>query len=242
MTGHLAELDVRRLARSGVYPMPTEQGLAMLDLACRSGEPLVVAARVDPAVLRTGRTGGTPLPRAGGAGGAGDERSLTERLAAVPEAARHRVLLDLVRTHAAVVLERPATEVIDPNLPFKELGFDSIAALGLRNRLSVATGLYLPATLVFEYPTPSAVAGYLRTMLPAEDAAPTTSVLEELDRLESALSALNPDDAQRASISTRLRALLSTVDAGGAVPGEEDLASATADDVLALIRDEFGKS
>ncbi|MEU1669269.1 type I polyketide synthase [Streptomyces sparsogenes] len=173
--------------------------------------------------------------------------ALRDRLAAQSPEARAGTLLALVRAHVAGALRYPAAESVDPEQPFKELGFDSLAAVEFRNRLRGATGLTLPATLVFDYPTPTALAGYLVSqVLPAEPADEPAAA--HLDEIEATLAALDADDPRRAGLTHRLRLLLwRYADGDGALePGEEtggdDLETASADEMFALIDREFGES
>ncbi|MEV4727712.1 type I polyketide synthase, partial [Micromonospora humida] len=175
MTAHLGEADVARMARSGVLGIGTDQGLALLDAAVATDEPLLVPVRLDTAALRAQ---GQQLPalfrglvrlparRAAGAtatpvGGS----ALHRQLLGLADADQRRLLLDLVRGNVAGVLGHESPATVEPSRAFRELGFDSLAAVELRNKLNTATGLRLPATLVFDYPNPTALADYLHTRI-----------------------------------------------------------------------------
>ncbi len=216
--------------------------------------PLFTGARASrlfddvPAAVRAARAA---LDASGGAQEAQALASLRERLAAQPPAARTGTLLALVRAHAAGALHYPGADAVDPEQPFKELGFDSLAAVEFRNRLRAATGLELPATLVFDYPTPAALAGYLVAQaLPA--AAEQEPAAQALDTVEAALAALAADDPRRAGLTHRLRVLLWRYEGGGdrgdgpaggpAEGGAEGLEGASAEEVFALIDREFGEA
>src|SRR5206468_1283027 len=123
---------------------------------------------------------------------------LVRRLQAASASERDRVVLDLVRGEVATVLGFPGRDAVRPSQTLKELGFDSLTALDLRNRLSAATGLRLPATLVFDHPTPAAVAKRVLEGLVVEETA-----ADELDRIEAALAALPTE-----LVTARLRKLL----------------------------------
>ena len=159
----IAELVRRRL---GVVPMPLTRALELFDAASSLGEPLLAAAEFDPGTLRArGKDGALPavqrdLVRAPARPG-GEVITLEQRLAGVPPEEREAVALDLVRTHAAAVLGHDSAEAVESDRPFQELGFDSLAAVELRNRLGTATGSPLPPTLVFDYPTATALARHL---------------------------------------------------------------------------------
>jgi acyl transferase domain-containing protein/D-arabinose 1-dehydrogenase-like Zn-dependent alcohol dehydrogenase len=176
MTAGMSDADVARLARAGIAPLADERGLELFDDALAAGEPLVVPVRLDRGALRARARGGDLPPLLRGlvrdAKAAGRAReptgSLARRLAGVPEDEREAVALELVRSHAATVLGHDSPAAIDAQRPFKDLGFDSLSAVELRNRLATATGLALPSTLVFDHPTPTAVAGRLRTLAEGE--------------------------------------------------------------------------
>ncbi|MFF4160622.1 SDR family NAD(P)-dependent oxidoreductase, partial [Streptomyces sp. NPDC001678] len=170
MTGTLTEADVQRIARSGMPVLSVEQGLALFDAALPAAvaRPALLPVRLDLAALRAG--GEVPallrglvrtrVRRTAGAGTA-VASGLVRRLAAVSETERRDALLDLVRTQIAVVLGHADADTVDPSRAFQDLGFDSLTAIELRNRLGKATGLRLPATAVFDYPTARALVGHL---------------------------------------------------------------------------------
>ncbi len=167
MTSQLGEKDLTRLERIGVTALSSEEGLELFDAAWALGEALVVPVRLNIALLRArARTeivspllrGLVRMPLRRAVNGAG---SLMQHLVGAPEDRRERLMLDAVLAEVASVLGYAHPNAIDEKRMFKELGFDSLTAVELRNRLSAATGLRLPATLVFDYPTPVAVAGEL---------------------------------------------------------------------------------
>ena len=167
MTGELGEVELARLARMGVGALPSDLGLQLFDQALGLDEALLVPVQLEPAALRAQARAGllpallrglvrTPARRTDSAGG-----SLAERLAGVPEQDWQQVALDLVRGQVAAVLGHASGDAVDPDRKFKELGFDSLGAVELRNRLTRASGLRLPTTLIFDHPTAAAVAAYL---------------------------------------------------------------------------------
>ncbi|MER0245973.1 SDR family NAD(P)-dependent oxidoreductase, partial [Streptomyces sp. HSW2009] len=171
MTGHLGEDDIGRMARSGVTALPTERALALFDAARAHNRATLVPARLDLTVL--GRQDPLPAllrdlthtrPRRAAATGAPDT-TLADRLTRLSTTERHQTLLTLVRRETAAVLGHLTPDAIGPQRPFKALGFDSLTSVELRNRMNQATGLRLRATLVFDYPTPEALATHLRAEL-----------------------------------------------------------------------------
>ncbi|MGW4380753.1 SDR family NAD(P)-dependent oxidoreductase [Kitasatospora sp. NPDC004531] len=173
LTGHLDQDDLRRLARSGMPPLSTERGLALFDTALTVDRAALVPMRLDTAALRAAAADGTlppllrglvrtPPRRAAEATAADtDDNALRLRLATLDGTGRTRLLVELVRTHAAAVLGHASPDTLDAGRAFRELGFDSLASVQLRNRLNAATGLRLPASLVFDHPTPAALAAFL---------------------------------------------------------------------------------
>ncbi|MGW0892218.1 SDR family NAD(P)-dependent oxidoreductase [Saccharopolyspora sp. NPDC002578] len=167
MTGGLTAADRERMTRSGLPPLPVEQGLGLFDLATGADEAVVVPARLDlPALRAQGEVPSvlrglirTRTRRAGA--GTGVSRALGDRLAGLPEAERATALLDLVRTQVAAVLGHAGASTVEPHRAFQELGFDSLTAVELRNKINAETGLRLPATAVFDHPNAEALAAFV---------------------------------------------------------------------------------
>ncbi|MFE9221984.1 type I polyketide synthase [Streptomyces lavendulae] len=272
MASTLDDQDRQRLGRGSMNALSPADGLALFDAALRTptarpetGDPagasLLVPARIDLAALQA-QAGDHVAPllrgllrapvrrRANGGAAADAPGSTAERLAQLPPAERDRVLLDTVCTHVAQVLGHSGAAAIAPGSAFKELGFDSLTAVELRNRLGAATGLRLPATLIFDHPTPEQLAGYLRSALSLDADGPT--VFGELDRLEAALGAAEAADADsvtRSRITMRLQALMAKWGAGQDTgrtaadeDGDDDLDTATDDELFDLLDDELGAS
>ncbi|MEU1020473.1 type I polyketide synthase, partial [Streptomyces sp. NPDC005898] len=172
MTGHMNDTDLARMARSGMVALSSEEGLALFDGATGMDEALVMPLRLDavamgaagagmPAIVRGLVRSPVRRSRAVEATGGGAGSGLAHRLAATSEAERSRMMLELVRGHVAAVLGHGSADAVEESRAFKELGFDSLTSVELRNRLNEATGLRLAATLVFDHPTPVALARHL---------------------------------------------------------------------------------
>ena len=254
MVHQLSEADLRRMARSGVGALSAEEGLALFDACLARPEPLLVPMRLDVRALGAGGLPVHPLVRglvptarrtaaAPSAGGSAD--ALAARLAGADETRAEEILLDLVRGQVATVLAYPDPGGIDPTHPFSQLGFDSLTAVELRDRLAAATGLRLPATLIFDYPTSGELVKYLRTTLGGGDNGPTVlTVFAELDRLDAVLPDLATQPTVRTRLAARLREVLDRLDHGDgeADAAAADLDTATDDEVFAMIDDELGLS
>ncbi|MFF9106483.1 thioester reductase domain-containing protein [Streptomyces rubrogriseus] len=175
MTGHLDEADLKRIARSGFRPVESEQGPALLDIALTVGRAGLVATPMDLTALREqvqvpvllSKLARTPVRRSAQNAEVSNE-SLAERLAGVGDAEQREAVLGIVLGQAAAVLGHPDATGLDREQPFTALGFDSLTSVELRNQLGTATGLRLPPTLVFDHPTPAALAAYLHGEVRAE--------------------------------------------------------------------------
>jgi NAD(P)-dependent dehydrogenase (short-subunit alcohol dehydrogenase family)/acyl carrier protein len=166
--------------------------------------------------------------------------ALVAELAGQPEAEQHRALLALVRGKVADLLGYDSPSDLEPARPFEDLGFDSVAAVELRGRLSEATGISLPSTMVFDHATPAALAAFLRTEL-FPDGAGGTDVLAELDRFEQLAASLDIEQIRAARLTARLQDLLGRLtDLQGGENVHGRLESASADDVFAFIDQELG--
>ena len=198
MTGHLSRADVARMGRWGIAALSADEGLALLDRALGTDEPVLVPARLDLTALRnqaaadpsavppilsglvpaaTSRPAGRPATTAA------DGPSLADRVRALPEESRKDEFEALLRADVAAVLGHRDADAIDVGLPLVDLGFDSLTAVELRNRLSAATGLQLPSTLAFDHPTVRAIAAYLLGKLLPDEEDRRLAVLDQLDEL-----------------------------------------------------------
>ncbi|MEV5606655.1 SDR family NAD(P)-dependent oxidoreductase, partial [Streptomyces sp. NPDC052299] len=256
--GLAARLDAAGLARAGrggLLPLSAAEGLGLFDAALADPAPVPIVARFDAAALRAqadadtlpDRLRGlvrTPARRSGGAQAPAETR-LTDRLAGLARPAQEEIVRELVRTTVAVVLGHADTARIEDDLSFKSLGFDSLTAVELRNRLGAATGLALPSTLVFDHPNPRELTEYIHKL--AEPAVDRQPVLADLDRLEASLVGLAADaagDELRRTVAARMEELLAgwAAAAGDAAAqvGAADIESASATELLDLIDQEFG--
>ncbi|MET8138588.1 SDR family NAD(P)-dependent oxidoreductase [Streptomyces sp. NPDC005251] len=273
MAGRLTERERTRAARGGVAPLDAAHGLALFDAALASDEPVLMPVAVDPATLRARAADGGILPmfrglvrtpvrrtvsataRPGqdGTGEGTAKTMLAERLTALPAAERERTVLDLVRGQVAAVLGHRSAELVGGEQAFKELGFDSLTAVELRNRLNAASGLRLPATLVYDYPNPAALARHLLAEVDPKVPARELSLLAEIDRLESVFSSLDPgrpaeagdDEALHASVAGRLQALLGRWNEARPTTeddGANEIEDASDDELFALIDKKLGQS
>ncbi|MHC6630359.1 SDR family NAD(P)-dependent oxidoreductase [Streptomyces globosus] len=228
--------DRDRLARGGIEPLPTGAALALLDAALAGPHPAVTALRLArgpatavPHVLRSlVRTPeAAPAADPGLAGLAPDERRA--RLSA------------LVRGQAAAVLGYADAGRIESDRSFQELGFDSLSSIEFRNRLGAALGLTLEATLVFDHPTPADLAAHLDERFAGESGATDLPTLfAAFDRLAAALTAAAADDVSRDRTAERVRGLLDQLTPRTATESVTAFASATDDEVFALIDAELG--
>ncbi|WP_030192340.1 beta-ketoacyl reductase, partial [Streptomyces violaceorubidus] len=194
MTGNLTDTDLHRITRHGVSGLSAAEGLALFDAACTSGEAHLLPIRLDVGTL--GRSlDGEPVPallrglvrrparRAAAREGARrQDRSLAARLGELEPAERVEVVLGLVREHTAAILGYAGADGVEAELTFRELGFDSLTGIELRNRLASATGMRLPATLVFDHPSPVELARHIVTEAVGDEPGPVAGPARQADQ------------------------------------------------------------
>jgi acyl transferase domain-containing protein/acyl carrier protein len=250
MTGALGAGEQARIARNGLLAMTSAEGLELFDAARGGVQALLVALRLDAGALRARARAGmapallgglvrTPLRRSSEGAGV----SLAERLAGVPDGERERIVRGLVREETAFILGHASALAVEEQRPFRELGFDSLMAVELRNRLYAATGLPLPTSLVFDHPTVAAVSRHLLDQA-VHNGTPAADLEGDLDKLDLALSGIAENSIERARVAARLQALLLKLDDGeapiDALDAEDDLQHATDEEVFELIERELG--
>ncbi|GLB81275.1 polyketide synthase [Mycobacterium kiyosense] len=223
MTRHLGNRDLARMKQVGLSPLPTGQALDLLDAALLADRPVAVAARLDTTAL-TADTNLPPLWRElatrrtrrviEATDRAVATTGLITRLYALQPEQRQRELTELISGSAATVLGHSTAVDIESDKAFQELGFDSLTAVELRNRLKTATGLTLSPTLIFDYPTPAALAEHLASELDS-NAPPAAEQFAKPDRVEDLTRELDllihrPDwtAEEKNQLTDRLRALI----------------------------------
>jgi acyl carrier protein len=254
LTGHLDQTDLGRLNRSGLASMTTAEALSLFDAALRRPDALLVPTCLDLNELRTGSVEVPALlrglvrrpARRTARTTAETGRGMVQQLAGIPVAEQNRMLLNLVRGNIAAVLGHTSPQDIDPGRALRDLGFDSLTAVELRNRLGSASGLRLPATLAFDYPTPADLVAYLRTEILRDEVPTSESLSAELDKIESLLSAVPTADETHRQATIRLREILAKWGDPSIQPEHQQVThkinSASDDELLNFIDEELGKS
>ncbi|WP_122508768.1 type I polyketide synthase, partial [Mycobacterium innocens] len=258
MTRHLGERDFARMKQAGLDRLTTEHALQLLDSALLSDRPVVVAAQLNTAVM-TANAEVLPLWRElvtrpsrrviDSTGTPASMPDLISRLQSLSPEQRHRELVDVIITNAATVLGHSSAVDIDAHKPFQDLGFDSLTAVELRNRIKAATGMTLSPTLIFDYPTPAALAEHLAQQL--DSAVPVLAderpdrlarfddVARELDTLVN-----RPDwtSEEKDQVSDRLRAMLAGLATPSAaiVSHDADITTASESELFAILDEELG--
>nr|WP_062984478.1 type I polyketide synthase [Nocardia anaemiae] len=242
MTARLGDQDWARMRREGMLPIDDEHGMALFDAALASGQAATVAARLDMSVLSAMDPGDMPAmlrglarsSRRAAAARSSESAKFASGLLGLDPAEQERVIVDAIRAQAAVVLGHQSPDAIDVEQPFQELGFDSLGVMEFRNRVKSTVGINLGTTVVFDHPTPAALAGYIRQEITPVDDAPARIKSEVAALAKScAATSLDPDD--RRDIATRLRAVLRELDGGAESESIADLAAADDSELFEFI-------
>ncbi|MBB5081836.1 type I polyketide synthase [Nonomuraea endophytica] len=222
ITAHLTDLDRARAARGGLRALPTREALTLFDAALGAAPPVVVTAALDLAAIQDPppilRSLVRPARRTASAAG--------PDLAALPEDRRATAVLEAITEHVAAVLG-VAPAAVAPDLPFGDLGLDSLTAVELRNRLDARSGLRLPATVTFDHPTPAALTAFLLKQLaasgkpaPADGQGPLAALYRRLCDKEEFAAA-----AELLGVTSRLRANFTAEERADQTPAPIQLAS-----------------
>ncbi|WP_280398462.1 type I polyketide synthase [Nocardia carnea] len=243
ITGHLSDRDRGRMRRDGLTPLADDEGLALFDRACHSGSATMTPARLDLDALR-GLGDPAELPpvlrgllqgrrRAADSGGA-EAATLTARLAGLDPAEQERIVLGVIRSHAAAVLGHDSRDGVPADTAFTELGFDSLGAVEFRNRLKSATGVQLPTTVVFDYPNATKLARYLRDEIaPVHN--PADEIAGRVTALAASCAAAELEPGQVTEIVDRLGDLMRTLRGTAGGSAVDDIDTADDDALFGLI-------
>ncbi|WP_405827176.1 type I polyketide synthase [Streptomyces sp. NBC_01176] len=224
--GMVTDEGAAELMRRGLRVMDPDRALTGLGRALDVGDATVVVADVDwekflaPFTARRPSPLLSALPEARAAAAApgdaetapGAPRPLVEKLTAAPAEARLQLVQDHVRSVAATALGFDGVSGVEPTKAFREMGFDSLTAVELRDRLDADTGLRLPTTLVFDHPTPADLARHLADELFGGGRTNAAALLAEVENAVGQIIASDPGQDLRVLLKTRLRAFLTEVE------------------------------
>ncbi|CQD13555.1 erythronolide synthase, modules 3 and 4 [Mycobacterium lentiflavum] len=264
MTQHLSERDKARMSRAGLAPLSTPHALQVFDEAMLADRPLLVAAHIDSAGLGAG--GAVPpvlrdLVRRPGrrlisdADAAVSTSGLATRLQGLSPEQRHHQLVELVCTNAATVLGRSNAD-IEAQLPFQDLGFDSLTAVELRNRIKMATGLTLSPSLIFDFPTPAALAAHIDEQLDSVTTGAPAAASDQLARfarfndiareLQTLVDQPNWTPDEKTRLAARIQAIVNELESPSPLTTsesqviDEDITTATERELFAILDDDLG--
>ncbi|APE34784.1 hypothetical protein BOX37_13450 [Nocardia mangyaensis] len=249
LTGTLNAADLSRINRGGFQAMPTPLALSVYDAARLLGRPHTLTTAIDIGALRTA-SGLAELPpllrgllttrrRVDTRGF--DAGALAKKLVGLSEKDQYTVVLDLIKSHIAAVLGHSGPDVVDADQKFLDMGFDSLSAVELRNRLkATAGGAKMSTTVIFDYPTPASLAEFIRGQITPKDDELTEPILTEIDLLLGRLAEVHPN---RTVPSTAVDRILAGVRGLHAAPKDSepltlsatDLDTADDDAIIALL-------
>ncbi|MFI9639153.1 SDR family NAD(P)-dependent oxidoreductase [Micromonospora sp. NPDC051925] len=249
MAAHLSIVDHARASRGGVLELTRADGLDLFDVALGMDQALLVPMKLDPEAMRADAAAGGAVPsllrglvrvgRQQARAAAAPHDSLARRLGGLTPADQEALLLDVVRGQVAAVLGHADPQEVRADVAFKDVGFDSLTSVELRNRLREATGLKLPPTLVFDYPNPLALAHHLGTRLRPDDAAPGTGANADEARLRRALASVPLARLRAAGLVDALLELADTGEpddgVGDETGDEREIGDLDVDDLVELV-------
>jgi polyketide synthase 12 len=256
MTGALGAAEPSTVGRDGIVAMSSDEALELMDTALIVDEPFMLPAHIDLAALRLKFDNGTLPPMFidlinaptrrqvdDSLAAAKSKSALLQRLEGLPEDEQQAVLLDLVRANIATVLGNSSPDAIDPDRAFQELGFDSLTAVEMRNRLKSASGLALSPTLIFDYPNSAALAGYMHRELVGTSEQNTPAAVPGEAEIQRVVGSIPVKRLRQAGVLDLLLALANEADSSGqaapAATTEKDIADMDLDALVnAALRDD----